>query len=207
LYPNRLVAFCGVNPLRDYALQEIDRCAADPRLRRGLKLHFGNSDVRMDNPAHVEQIRRVFALANRHRMAIVVHVRPNINNRRPWGMEQARLFVEGVLPAAKDIVVQIAHVASAGGYEDDGAEQAMGYFAESIARKDPRMKRVYFDVSVMRWESKRESLTRQLRAAGMKRLLYASDSPPLAAYRAFRNLPLSPNELRQIERNIAPYLR
>jgi len=207
LYPGRLIAFCGVNPLKDYALQEIDRCAADRRLSRGLKLHFGNSDVRLDNPAHMEQVRRVFALANRHRLAIVVHVRPNINNRRPWGAEQARLFVEGVLPAAKDVVVQIAHLASAGGYEDDGAEQAMGFFAESIAKKDPRMKRVYFDVSVQKWESKRESLIRQLRAVGMKRLLFASDSPPLAAYQAFRKLPLSKKELRRIERNVAPYLR
>ena len=44
------MAFCSVNPLRPYALEEIARCARDPRLRNGLKLHFGNSDVDVDNP-------------------------------------------------------------------------------------------------------------------------------------------------------------
>src|SRR6059036_4211464 len=44
-YPDRLRAFCGVNPLRDYALVELNRCAANPLLRTGLKLHIGNSAV------------------------------------------------------------------------------------------------------------------------------------------------------------------
>lgn len=35
LYPKRLRAFCGVNPLKDYALRELERCAGDPHLKRG----------------------------------------------------------------------------------------------------------------------------------------------------------------------------
>ena len=50
LYPERLVAFCGFNPLADYALAELERCAADPALRRGIKLHLANSDVQLDDP-------------------------------------------------------------------------------------------------------------------------------------------------------------
>ena len=39
--------FCSVNPLKDYAIEELARCAKDPQLQLhiGLKLHFGNSDV------------------------------------------------------------------------------------------------------------------------------------------------------------------
>ena len=44
-FPDRLIGFCGLNPLKDYALDELARCAADPNLRRGLKLHFGNSVI------------------------------------------------------------------------------------------------------------------------------------------------------------------
>src|SRR3954447_16285510 len=29
-YPDRLVVFCSVNPLKSYAVEEIDRCAKDP---------------------------------------------------------------------------------------------------------------------------------------------------------------------------------
>ena len=207
LYSDRLVAFCGVNPLKDYALQEIDRCARHPGLRRGLKLHFGNSDVELDKPGHVAQMQRVFAAANRHHMAIVVHIRSNIDHGRPWGERQARIFVEKILPEAKDVVVQIAHLASAGRYEDEGVDKALDVFVDAIVAKDARMKRVYFDVSVTTWESKKETLQRQLRAIGMERLLYASDSPPPAAWKAFRQLPLNEGELKQIENNVAPYLR
>ncbi len=52
-YSDRLRAFCGVDPLKDYALAEIARCAQDPNLHYGLKLHFGNSDMDLDNPEHV----------------------------------------------------------------------------------------------------------------------------------------------------------
>ena len=62
-YPDRLRAFCSVNPLKAYALDEIARCSRDPRLQRGLKLHFGNSDVDLDNPENVAQVRNVFAAA------------------------------------------------------------------------------------------------------------------------------------------------
>jgi Predicted metal-dependent hydrolase of the TIM-barrel fold len=34
-YPDRLRAFCSFNPLKEYALDEIARCARDPRLARG----------------------------------------------------------------------------------------------------------------------------------------------------------------------------
>ncbi|MBM3753583.1 MAG: hypothetical protein FJW38_06345 [Acidobacteria bacterium] len=79
-FPKRLTAFCGVNPLKDYAVREIARCAKDPRLRRGLKLHFGS----------VAQLRRVLTEANRYRMAIVAHIRSSYDKRRPWGARQAQ---------------------------------------------------------------------------------------------------------------------
>ena len=96
LYPKRLTAFCSTNPLKDYALAEIARCSRDA----GLKLHFGNSDVDLDNPNDVEQLQRVFREANRHRMAIVVHLHATISRQRPWGAQQARTFLERVLPSA-----------------------------------------------------------------------------------------------------------
>jgi predicted TIM-barrel fold metal-dependent hydrolase len=117
-FPDRLVGFCGVSPLRDYALEEIARCARDPHLRTGLKLHFANSDVDVENPQHVERLRAVFHAANENRMAIVVHLRSNLSRQRPYGAAQARAFLDNVLPSAPNIVVQIAHLAGAGGYDD-----------------------------------------------------------------------------------------
>ena len=80
-YPDRLRAFCGVNPLKAYAVSEITRCAKNPYLRRGLKLHFGNSDVDMDDPRQVAQLRRVFRAADKYGMAIVVHMRSSVTRQ------------------------------------------------------------------------------------------------------------------------------
>ena len=42
---------------------------------------------------------------------------------------------------------------------------------------------------------------------GLERVLYGSESPPLAVWKSFRKLPLTAGEFRKIEKNIAPYLR
>ena len=147
-YPDRLVAFCGVNPLKEYALDELARCAKDPRLSRGIKLHFGNSDVQLENPAHAEQVRRFFQAANDHRMAIVVHMRASISKKRPYGAAQARVFLEQLLPAAPDVPVQVAHLASSGpGYDDPLAHEAIAVLAEAVEKGDPRTRRLLFDAA------------------------------------------------------------
>ncbi|MGH9421453.1 MAG: amidohydrolase family protein [Thermoanaerobaculia bacterium] len=115
LYPDRLRAFCAVNPLKDYALEEIERCSRDPRLRYGLKLHFGNSDVQLEKPEHLERVQRVFRAANAHGMAIVVHMHPSYTMKRPYGTNYARIFLTKVLPAAPDVPVQIAHLGGSDG--------------------------------------------------------------------------------------------
>jgi len=137
-FPDRLIGFCGLNPLKDYALDELARCASDRHLNRGLKLHFGNSVVDYHNPAHIEQVRRVFRAANDHRMAIVVHMRASVTQKLPYGRAEALIFLNELLPAAPDVVVQVAHLAGAGSWQDEGAQQAFEVLADAVARRDPR---------------------------------------------------------------------
>lgn len=216
-FPDRLVAFCSVNPLRPYALEEIGRCATDARLRRGLKLHFGNSDVNLTNPADAARLHDVFALANRHRMAIVVHARTTISKQRPYGAPHARVFLETLLPAAPDVPVQIAHLAGAGGFDDPLVDEALGVFVTAIVTNDPRMKQVWFDVSGVaglgEWKAKAPRIAARIRELGVARILYGSDGAgggnlvPADAWKAFAELPLTPAELKTIAGNVAPYLR
>jgi len=70
-YPDRLVSFCSVNPLKVYALEEIQRCGRHSVVR-GLKLHLANSGVDLRKRADVEQLRRVFRTANEANLPIVV---------------------------------------------------------------------------------------------------------------------------------------
>lgn len=214
-YPDRLIGFCSVNPLRPYALEEIARCAKDPNLRTGLKLHFGNSDVDLDNPEHLAKVRRVFRAANRHHMAITVHMHANIDRHRPYGAKEARVFLEQLLPQSPDVTVQIAHLAGGGGYDDPAVDEALSVFVKAIEQRDPRVKNVYFDASGIAipgmWEDKAGLIVKRIRQIGINRVLYGSDAAtpdnlPKDALERWHKLPLTQDEFRTIESNVAPYL-
>ena len=142
-----------------------------------------------------------FRAANDRRMAIVVHIRPTVSRPRPYGAAQARAFIANVLPSAPDIVVQIAHLAGAGGYDDPAVDEALGVYADAIAAKDPRTARVYFEVSgvagVGDWRVKADKIVARIRQIGVSRILYGSDSAvgpgrkPAEAWASFRELPLT----------------
>jgi len=214
-YPERLRGFCSVNPLKDYAIEEIERCSKDPQLHYGLKLHFGNSDVDLDNPVDVEKLQQVFRAANRHRMAMVVHLHASITKQRPYGRKQSGIFLRDVLPAAPDVPVQIAHLAGAGSYDDPSIDEALGVFVDAIGQNDPRMAHVYFDVSGVagygEWEKNAQLIASRIRQLGTRRVLFGSDGfgggnlAPREAWAAFRRLPLSEEDFRVIETNTAPW--
>ena len=215
-YPSRLIAFCGINPLKDYALQELARCAANAKLYHGIKLHFGNSDVQLENPEHLARMRAVFLAANTNRMAIAVHLRASISRQRPYGADQARIFLEQLMPLAKDIPVQIAHMAGTGpGYDDPPADSVMAVLAEAAERRDPRTRQLWFDVAssadAKLLPAQAALLVKRIRQVGVDRILYGSDAAvggnlrPQAAWEAFRRLPLTEPEFERIATNVAPY--
>jgi predicted TIM-barrel fold metal-dependent hydrolase len=214
-FPDRLIGFCGLNPLKGYALEELARCAADPNLRRGLKLHFGNSVVDYHNPEHIAQVRRVFRAANDRRMAIVAHVRASVTAKLPWGREEASIFLNELLPAAPDVVVQVAHLASAGSPQDEGAQQALALFVDAIERNDPRTRNLYFDATTLGEPATPDNAQRW--AAAIRRVptrvLFGSDATtasvtPGGVWTAMRKLwPLTDDEFKGIANNRPPYLQ
>jgi predicted TIM-barrel fold metal-dependent hydrolase len=215
-FPDRLRGLCGVNPLKDYALPELDRCAGDPFLRAGLKLHFGNSDVDLDNAEHVQLLRRVFRAANDRGMAIVVHMRPSVTKQRPYGRKQAQTFLDELLPAAPDIPIQIAHLTGGGSYDEPSTDEALSVFIEAITHGDSRMTHVYFDVSGIagygKWTDKADRIVERIRQIGVQRIVFGSDGArggglaPSDAWADFLKLPLSDAEKQAIARNVAPYM-
>jgi uncharacterized protein len=214
LDPGRLRGFCSFNPLKTYALDELARCAG---MHLGLKLHLANSDVQLNERDHVERLQRVFAEANVNGMPVVVHLRANVGNGRPYGESQARAFIEDVLPAAPDIDVQIAHLAGTGpGYDDPPADRALRALIEALGKGDRRVQRLWFDVAGLandampRTEAAR--MTERLREIGVNRVLFGSDAaaggnlPPREAWAAFTRLPLTDEEVAAVASNVAPYV-
>jgi predicted TIM-barrel fold metal-dependent hydrolase len=217
-YPDRLVGFCGLNPIKDYALDELARCAKDPNLRRGLKLHFGNSAVDYHNAEHIERVRRVFRTANDYRMAIVVHMRASFSQKLAYGPDEARIFLNELVPAAPDVVIQIAHLAGGGGPGDQAAQQALDVFVDAVVKGDARAKQLWFDVTgigpLLKMTADELALfASKIRQLGVQRIVFGADGatagnpPPKEWWAAFRTLPLSDEEFRTIANNIAPYMR
>jgi predicted TIM-barrel fold metal-dependent hydrolase len=212
-YPERLRTFCSFNPLKEYAYEELSRCAGT---HHGLKLHLANSDVQLDVPDHVDRLQRVFAEANRNGMPVVVHLRANIRNRRPYGASQARTFVEQVLPAAPDVPVQVAHMAGTGpGYDDPPADRALAVFVQRIADGDQQVAGLWFDVAGLANDgmspSEGRRMAERIRQIGVDRVLFGSDAaaggnlPPREAWAAFMRLPLTTAEFAAVARSTAPY--
>jgi len=165
----------------------------------------------------VGQVRAVFKAADEHGMAIVVHMHSSVTRKRPYGAKEARIFLNEVLPAAPHVPVQIAHLAGSGGYDDPGTDEALSVFVDAIAKHDPRLAHVCFDISgvagVGHWKEKGDLIAKRIRQVGLKRVLWGSDGAfgggmtPQQAVDAFQALPLSNEELQTIYGNLTPYMR
>lgn len=210
-FSGRLIVFCGVNPLRDYAVDEIARCAKLPSVR-GVKLHLANSGFDLRNPAQLGKLKAVFRAAEANGLAIVMHQW----TRGDYGAAQSRIVLNELLPAAPNTTVQIAHMAGAGpGY---GPDDAMAVYAEALAAGDARARNLYFDLTTVVPDGTTAEtaalVARRIRQVGVERVLFGSDmllvSTPLPSKQwsiLSRLLPLTDAELRTMAGNIAPYAR
>jgi uncharacterized protein len=212
-HPDRLVAFCSFNFLKPYALEELERCAASGKFR-GIKLHAGNADMNWGDAGRVDKLRAVFAAANARGLAIVIHSAPrgSANGR---GVGEA--ILERLLPAAPDVPVQLAHLASPG-HLDARSDSALAPLAEAASAGDPRTRNLWFDVTTVAHAGitaeNARLVVERLRQVGMGRVLYGTDMagdgnvPPREAWTLLRTkLPLTVEELRTIATNVAPYMR
>ena len=213
-YPSRLTGFCSVNPLRAEALQELERCLGLPGMV-GIKLHFGNSGISLRNAAHLTLMQDLFGLAQRKGAPIEVHMRARGGSN--FGAEDARIFLDKVVPAAPGIEIIVAHMGGAGpGYPAQN-DEVMEVFAAAAERKDPNVRNLYFDVAtnVTEQSTPAEALlvAQRIRQVGTGRVLYGSDlSPPGGSIRQgwdiFRTkVPLTVPELQQIANNRVRFIR
>ncbi|MCA1248253.1 amidohydrolase family protein [Massilia sp. MS-15] len=216
-YPERLVALCSVDPLKDYALAELARCAASAEFGRAIRLQPAAGGVRLDDPEQIERLQRVFRSANARGIAIVLQLSETGTSETgtsETGTREARLLIEQLLPHAPNVPVQVAY---AGEREAGPQLAALAVLADAAARQDPRVRHVWIDVGAFARPglspADARRLVRRLRQVGMERVLVGSDAAigsaarPRDAWAAFRRLPLSEAETARVANNVMPYLR
>lgn len=210
----RLIGFCSVNPLREAALSELERCLGLPGMA-GVKVHMGNSGLSLRDPAHLARVRELFTLAQRRGAAVLLHMRAR--GGQNYGAADASLFIEQVLPVAPNLEVVVAHLGGSGpGYPPQN-DEVLAVFAAAAERRDPRLRNVYFDVAtnVTATATPEEGalVARRIRQLGPRRVLYGSDlNPPGgsigAGWGIFRTkVPLTEREFRQIAANRPRFAR
>ncbi|HYC60983.1 MAG TPA: amidohydrolase family protein [Thermoanaerobaculia bacterium] len=210
----RLIGFCSANPLRPVALEELERCLGLPAMT-GIKLHLGNAGITLRDPAHLARIQEVFALAQRRRAPVLVHMRARGGTN--YGAEDANIFLDKVVAQAPDIEIVVAHFGASGpGYPPQN-DEVMAVFGAAAERNDPRMANVYFDISSNVTDEITPAdaalVAQRIRQVGTKRVLYGSDLvPPGGSIRRgweiFRTkLPLTAAELEQIANNQPGFAR
>jgi predicted TIM-barrel fold metal-dependent hydrolase len=190
-YPDRLTPFCGVNPLKPFAIPEVQRCASI-RPVKGIKIHLANAGINLEKPDHRAQLRNFVAAVNRTGLALIVHIRPIGSYTRA----DADNFIKEILPAAPDITIQIAHAANS----TDG----LTAFADAIKAGNPAVRKVIFD-----WGNEPPALLRRI---GLHRFIFGTDMPtttdPIAKqWQDIKKLGFTDEELRTIAGNVPPYLK
>jgi predicted TIM-barrel fold metal-dependent hydrolase len=221
LFPDRLAGACSLNPLSDYAVDEVERCADDPGLV-GLKLHFANSDVDLRDPVHVALVASVFKAAGDNDLPILVHMR----TRAPdYGARDVEVFIDEVLSEAPTLPVQIAHMAGWGGY-DQATDEALVAFIEAF-RSGALDRDLYtFDLAavvvppgraepdtarVREVTEANETLSGRILELGPDRVLFATDWDvlPIGGYAEAvrKTLTLNDAEIADIMDNVGPFFR
>ena len=207
----RLIGFCSANPMRDAALAEVARCLGLPGMA-GIKIHVGNGGLTFRDDDHVARLGAFFALAERRKIPVLVHMRPR--GGAGYGAEDIPVFLDKIVARAPSVPVIVAHFgASSPGYVAQN-DEIMGAFAAANA---PSMRNLYFDVSAnigdfTSAEEAAKAATR-MRRIGIDHFVYGSDlNPPggtiASGWQQFRNkMPLTPAEFRRIANQRLPFLR
>jgi len=143
-YPERLDAFMSINPLKPYALKEIQRCA-DSHNFVGIKVHLANSKIDLSDDAHLSQLQNVFTLAAKNQLILLLHFR----NDKDWnGKANTEILLKQLLPFAKDSRIVLAHMGGWGGF-DKATDKALNRFRKYLKKKRYSATNIYFDLSAV----------------------------------------------------------
>jgi len=211
--PGRAFGFASVNPLRDYAPGEIERCLSLPGIA-GVKLHFDNSRVSLRDEQHAKAVRAVLLVAAKRNAPALVHM----DNRQPeFGAEDARAFLDQVLAELPPMEVYIAHLGTGGGY-DESTRAVLGVFEKAL----PGLKhKVFLDVSGIALPAafrgiepltleQGKELAATMRRMGLGRFVFGTDFSVTdsATYRSSLRaaLPLTDAEFDRVMHNTGPLM-
>ena len=201
-YPDRLIGFCGINPLFDSALDEIDRCLSLPGMI-GIKLHLEASGVDMANSRHVKKMTAVFDRIAELDVPVLMHVSD------PGGLPLVgRAFANLAALLDAHPTVRVAHAHCAGNTDDDTIETWLrlghsGYNPETSYVDISACLAFHADAPL----AQRELMVWRFRKWGIDHVLFGSDyfkyggETPLETLDILSKYPFTQEEIQTILTN------
>jgi len=214
-YPERLIGFFSVNPLKEYAIKEIDRCYYELKLP-GLKLHFANSNVDLTNPEHLAKIQEIFAHCAEKGIPILLHFR---NDNPEFGKKDAEILINEVISKTPGLKLQIVHLGGYGGFDKATKEVISAFIEEYERNKSLDKSNIVFDISGVvvteneeiegilysTTEEQHKKIADYIRTWGIENIVFGSDWPYSSPVSYINNikrlLPLSEAEFEKILSN------
>ena len=198
MYSDRLVGFCGIHPLRESAVDEIDRCV-DELGMTGVKLQLGGSGVDLRVPEHVDAMSAVLDKVSERGVPVLMHA----VSADGLPLDTDALFNMAFLLATHpDVRMTLAHCASASNFDLNTLTALLVAFESSPPLLSPT--KFYGDATL----SEKEQVVWRLRKWGLEHVLFASDyllvSPqetPSEALDTIASYPFTQEELDMILSN------
>jgi predicted TIM-barrel fold metal-dependent hydrolase len=203
-YPDRLIGFCGINPLRAGAAEEIDRCVDELGLH-GVKIHMANAllDVRLAE--HAAALATVLDRARERDLPVLLHA------GSPLGLaldSDAFLSLGGLIAERPELRLVLAHCTN----DADRSEMEVwlaglqgGLFnPDTLFVDTSSCLKFYADAP----SAQKELIVWRLREWGIDHVLFGSDydfadpvETPAEALATLRSYPFTPEELATLLRN------
>jgi predicted TIM-barrel fold metal-dependent hydrolase len=182
-YPDRLYSFLSINPRRDYAIEEIDRCVKDLGLK-GLKLHFTNSNVDLRDPEHLAKLQKVLAHADELGLPVLIHF---LSRNPEFGYGDATILMDEIVSQHPGLKVSMAHL-GCGGFYDKTIDVLTGFIDWFEAHPDFPRENFVMDIAAVIsdgskpltlpiTEEQAQTVTALIRRWGVERTLFATDWP------------------------------
>lgn len=210
--PKTVKAFCGINPLKDYALEEAERCRKTLKAD-GIKLHFNASQVYLTVPDHVKKVFPIFEFAANNKLPILLHFD---NAHRRFGEPDIKLLADEILAKIKPLKLQIAHFGTSGGFNKKTKDVIDAFIKQFETNPKIKKHKILFDISAVALDKDSEGVPKltdeqftelavYARKLGMKKIMFGTDYPLYSAQEYLeilrKRVKLTNAEIKQMLKN------
>ena len=141
--PDKLLGFYGINPLKEYAIEEIKRCDEELKLD-GIKLHLQSNKLNLKDSTHLFKLKQVFQLADKKKIPILIH---NNTWDKNFGKEYFKIFEKEILNNFDSLTIIFAHVGGGGGFHQFGYDFLNEFNIYFQKNENKKKHKIYFELS------------------------------------------------------------